>query len=100
MLPEWNLGMPAEIVGDCGSERLCEISQFLPANSRNSTELRRVCRTHARHLAQRHIGKNYVSRDITFVCQLAAHQTQALEEHFVAFNRAGAPSFSFVGNLD
>src|SRR5439155_4163978 len=80
----------SEIVVDRAQKRLCEIFQFLFADSRDAAELARGRRVVPRHLPQRDIRKNYVGGHIALVGEFPTQHTQLLKQHFVAFDRARA----------
>src|SRR6266545_1319042 len=82
-----------EIILDFAKERLCKVLQLLLSHSGNSAKLSRSRRIISRHFTKRNIGEDDVGRNVAFVGEFAAQTAQALEQHFVAFDRARASLF-------
>src|SRR4030095_10302528 len=89
-----------EITLYSAEERLGEIFEFLFADAGDLPELTRGRGITACHLAKRHVRENYVRRHVAFVGEFAAQDSQAVEQRFVAFDRAGASFLRLIGNFD
>src|SRR5205807_3087240 len=62
--------------------------EFLLSRSGDLCELAFTLWTRLRHLAERCIGKDNISRDIALVRDLSAQRAQTLEKFFIAFDFA------------
>ncbi len=72
-----------------------KFAQFLFAHPANAREFARAGRIIARHLPQRDVRENDVSRHVALVGQLFAQLLQALEQRLVAGNLADATRAGF-----
>ena len=73
---------------DFAQERVGKILQLLLAHAGNSAKLGRGRRIMFRHFTERDIGEDDVGWHVAFVRKSAPQTAQALEQHFVAFDRA------------
>src|SRR5205085_9061434 len=78
----------ANVLTDLSQECLRKFLEFLLSDSGDLCELAFTLWTRLRHLAERCIGKDNISRDIALVRDLSAQRAQTLEKFFIAFDFA------------